>query len=133
MQTRQDSSLSELVNSALKDGQALVKQQVELTKAELNETAKQAGATFGMLIAAGVFGFLAFVFLLVAAAYGLVRAGLDEWAAFLIVAGVLLLVAAILALMGRRKAKSLGPPERSIAEIEMTKAALANRGSSTTP
>ena len=134
MQTQQqDSSLSELVNSAIKDGQALVKQQVELTKAELNESAKQAGSTFGMLIGAGVFAFLAFIFLLVAAAYGLVKAGLDEWLAFLIVALVLLLVAAILGLVGRKRAKRIKGPERSVVELNRTKAAFASRGGSTTP
>lgn len=134
MQTQQqDSSISSLVNSAIVDGQALLKQQIELTKTELSESAKQAAATSGMFVAAGVFGFLAFVFLLVAAAYGLVRAGLDEWLAFLIVAAVLILVALILGLLGRSRAKRIGPPERSIHELELTKAALANRGSTTTP
>lgn len=134
MQTQpQDSSLSSLVNSAIVDGQALVKQQIELTKAELSASAKQAAASSGMFIGAAVFGFLAFVFLLVAAAYGLVKAGLDEWAAFLIVALVLILVAAILGLLGRSRAKKIGPPERAIHELELTKAALASRGGTTTP
>jgi Putative Actinobacterial Holin-X, holin superfamily III len=133
MQTQQqDSSLSSLLNSAIVDGQTLVKQQIELTKAELSESAKNAAATSGMFIGAAFFGFLGFVFLLVAAAYGLVRAGLDEWAAFLIVAAVLLLVTAILALMGRSRAKRIGPPERSIAQVNETKAALTSRGSTTT-
>lgn len=129
MQTQQDTSLSSLVNSAIVDGQALVKHQIELTKVELSESAKQAAASSGMFIGAAVFGFLAFVFLLVAAAYGLVKAGLDEWAAFLIVAVVLLLVTAILGLLGRARVKRIGPPERAIAELNATKAALASRGS----
>jgi cytochrome c biogenesis protein CcdA len=131
-QPHDTSSISSLVNAAIVDGQALVKAQVELTKAELKESARAAAASSGMLIGAAVFGFLAFVFLLVAAAYGLVKAGLDEWAAFLIVAGALLLVAALLALMGRARAKRISGPERSIVELNRTKAALAGRGGSTT-
>lgn len=129
MQTQQqDSSISALVNSAITDGQALVKQQVELTKAELSESAKKAAASSGMFLVAGVFGFLAFVFLLVAAAYGLVAAGLPEWAGFLIVALVLVLVAVILGVVGRKKIQQVGPPQRAMAQIEQTKAMLQGRG-----
>lgn len=122
-----DSSLSSLVNSALVDGQALVKQQIELAKSELSYSAKQAAATSGMLIGAGVLGFLAFIFLLVAGAYGIVAAGLPVWAGFLIVAGSLLLIAAILGLLGRNRAQKVGPPERAIAQAQQTKEALATR------
>ena len=131
MQTQQqDSSLSALVNSAITDGQALVKQQVELTKAELSESAKKAAASSGMFLVAGVLGFLAFVFLLVAGAYGLVAAGLPEWAGFLIVALVLVLVAVILGVVGRKKIQQVGPPQRAMAQIEQTKAMLQGRGGS---
>ena len=47
-----------------------------------------------MFVVAGVFAFLALILLLIAAAYGLVAAGLSPWLAFLIVAVVLLLVGA---------------------------------------
>jgi protein-S-isoprenylcysteine O-methyltransferase Ste14 len=125
-----NSSVSTLVNSAIKDGQTLVKQQIELAKAEVQESAKQAGASFGMFAAAGLLALLAFIFILVAAAYGLVKAGLEEWAAFLIVAAALALIALILGLVGRKRAKTIPQPERTKAQIEYTKAAFANRGSS---
>ena len=121
-------SLSTLVNSAIKDGQTLVKQQIELTKAEVQQSAKQAGASYGMLAAAGFFGLLTFIFLLVAAAYGLVAAGLEVWAGFLVVALVLGLIAAVLGLVGRKRAKSIPTPERTKTQLEYTKAAFANRG-----
>jgi Flp pilus assembly protein TadB len=130
MQTKKDSSVAALVNSAIADGQMLVKQQIELAKAELSYSAKQAASTSGMLIGAGVLAFLAFVFLLVAGAYGLVAAGLPVWAGFLIVAGLLLLVAAILGLLGRARAKKIGPPQRAISQAQETKALLSSRGPS---
>ena len=127
MQTNKDSSIASLVNSAIADGQMLVKQQIELAKSELSYSAKQAASTSGLLIGAGVLGFLAFVFLLVAGAYGIVAAGLPVWAGFLIVAGVLLLVAAILGLLGRSRAKKVSPPQRAISQAQETKAILASR------
>lgn len=131
MDTKQHTSVSALVQSAIVDGQALVKQQIELAKSELTYSAKQAAASSGMLIAAGVFGFLAFVFALVAAAYGLVAAGLSVWAGFLIVAGVLLLVAIILGLVGRKRSKQVSGPERALAQVQETKAALVSRAPAT--
>jgi hypothetical protein len=126
MASKQD-GVAALVNNVLTDGQALVKQQIELAKAELQYSAKQAAATSGMLVGAGVLGFLAFVFALVAAAYGLVAAGLTVWAGFLIVAGILLLVAIILGLLGRARSKKVGPPTRALAQVQETKAAISVR------
>jgi Flp pilus assembly protein TadB len=130
---KQDSTVASLVNSVIADGQSLVKQQIELAKSELQYSAKQAAATSGMLVGAGVLAFLAFVFALVAGAYGLIQAGLAPWAGFLIVAGLLLLVAIVLGLLGRSRAKRVGPPQRALAQVQETKAALAARtpGSST--
>jgi hypothetical protein len=128
MQTNKDTSVAALVNSAITDGQLLVKQQIELAKSELSYSAKQAASTSGMLIGAGVLAFLAFVFMLVAGAYGLVAAGLPVWAGFLIVAGILLLVAGILGLLGRARAKKVSPPQRTISQAQETKALLASRG-----
>lgn len=125
METKQDTSVSALVQSAIVDGQTLVKQQIELAKSELQYSAKQAVATSGMLIGAGVLGFLAFVFALVAGAYGLVAVGLAEWAGFLIVAGVLLLIAIVLGLVGRARSKKVGPPQRALQQAQETKAAFA--------
>jgi hypothetical protein len=131
MASKQD-GVAALVNNVLTDGQALVKQQIELAKAEIQYSAKQAAATSGMLVGAGVLAFLAFVFALVAGAYGLVAAGLAEWAGFLIVAGILLLVAIILGLLGRARSKKVGPPTRAIAQAQETKAAISVRPSATT-
>jgi hypothetical protein len=125
METQSQASISALVNSAIADGQTLVKQQIELAKAEMSTSAKHAAATSGMFIGAGVLGFLAFVFALVAGAYGIVAAGLPVWAGFLIVAGSLLLIAAILGLVGRAQSKKVKGPARAMAQMEQTKAALS--------
>ncbi len=125
MDNNKDASLSALVNSAITDAQGLFQAQIELAKAEVAESAKRAAAASAMFVVAGVLGFLAFIFALVAGAYGIVAAGLPVWAGFLIVAGVLLLVALILALVGGSSAKKVKGPERAKAQVEETKAALA--------
>jgi hypothetical protein len=127
---RPDTSVADLVSSAITDARTLVTQQIELAKAEMSASAKEAAASSGMFVGAGVLGFLAFVLLLVAAAYGIVAAGLPEWAGFLIVAAVLLLIAAILVLVGRSRAQRIGPPTRAKAALNQTAAALSR---TTTP
>ena len=54
----------------------------------------------------------------VAAAFGLAALGLPYWAAFLIVAGVLLLLAAILGLIGYSRIKKVKAPEKTIANAQ---------------
>ncbi|MGV1004846.1 MAG: phage holin family protein [Candidatus Nanopelagicales bacterium] len=108
-------SLAELVSGAIADTQGLVRDQIELTKVELQDTAKKAAKSSALFIVAGVVGFLGIIFLLVTAAYGLVALGLAVWAGFGIVTLVLLIMAAILVLVGRRQAREIKPPQRSIA------------------
>lgn len=117
-----DPSLVELVRSAAADTTELVKQQIELTKAEIQQNVKTAGSSFGILAAGGVILFLGAIFLLVTLAYVLVQLGLPVWAGFGIVTLVLFIVGAILVLVGRKRAKTVHGPERSMAALEATKA-----------
>lgn len=110
-----DRKVADLIKDIRGDVQLLVNDQVELAKAELTPAAKNAGIGGGMFGAAGYFGINAATLLYVAAALGLVALGLPYWAGFLIVAGVLLLLAAILALIGYTRIKKVKPPEKTIA------------------
>ena len=104
-----DPGIIELVRSAAADTTELVKQQIELTKAEVKESVKTAGSSFGM-IAVGLFILLlGVIFLLVTLAYVLVQLGLQVWAGFGIVTLVLLLVGGIIALVGIRRSKTPRP------------------------
>ncbi|HYN57824.1 MAG TPA: phage holin family protein [Motilibacterales bacterium] len=133
MDSNSGSSVSTLVNSAITDAQSLVRQQIELAKAEVTQSAKQAAGASGLLIGAAILGFLAFVFALIAGAYGFVAAGLPVWAGFLIVGGILLLIAIILGLLGKSRTKQITPPQRAISQAEKTKASLSAIGSTATP
>ena len=56
METQSQASISALVGSAITDGQTLLKQEIELAKAELSISAKHAAASSGMFIGAAVLG-----------------------------------------------------------------------------
>ena len=62
--------------------------------------------------------------------YGLVAAGLHPGFAFLIVAVVYLVLAAILALVGKKQVKRVGPPVRTIETTKESVAALKGTSSS---
>ena len=118
-------TLGQLVADATHDISSIMRSEVALAKAEIRADAKKAGAGAGMFATAGVLAFLALILLLIAAAYGLVAAGLPPWAAFLIVAGVLLVVGAILVFAGKHSFDTLkGKPERAIKSTQDTIAAV---------
>ena len=102
-----------------------MRSEIALAKAEIGADVKKAGVGGAMLAVAGFFAFLALILLLIAAAYGLVAAGLAPWLSFLIVAGVLLVVGVILAIVGKRAfAKINGKPKRTIKNAQDTIAAI---------
>jgi uncharacterized membrane protein YjfL (UPF0719 family) len=116
-----DPSIVELVRSAAADTTELVKQQIELTKAEIQQNVKTAGSSFGILAAGGAILGIGAIFLLVTIAY-VIAVWLPVWAGFGIVTLVLLIVGAILVMVGRKRAKTINGPERSVAALEATKA-----------
>jgi uncharacterized membrane protein YqjE len=87
----------------------LVKQEIDLAKAELSEKAKKAGQGAGMFGGAGLFGVFAFAALTTCIIAAL-ESPLNLWLAALIVAVVYAVVAGVLALQGRNKVKEAGPP-----------------------
>lgn len=123
---RDGRSIGQLVSSITEDFSALIRGEIELAKAEMRESAQKAGAGAGLFAAAGLLAFFAFIFLLVAAAYGLVAAGLPVWAGFLIVALVLLIIAGILGFLGKRFFDRVKGPERAKAQQEATKRVLSS-------
>ena len=121
-------TLGQLVADATHDISSIMRSEIALAKAEIGADAKKAGAGAGMFAVAGVLAFLALILLLIAAAYGLVAAGLPPWLSFLIVAGVLLVVGAILALVGKGAVTKInGKPERTIKNAQDTIAAIRTR------
>ena len=87
------------------DISALVKAEVALAKAEISSGMKDKAAGAGAFGAAGVFAWLGLQGLLIAAGFALALV-LPGWAAALIVSVVLLLLAAVAGLVGKRKMAS---------------------------
>jgi hypothetical protein len=97
--------LSELSNQT----QKLVRQELDLAKAELTEKGKRAGIGAGLFGGAGLFAVLALGALTACSILALATAVAD-WLAALIVAAVYAAVAGVLALTGKTKVKQATPP-----------------------
>ena len=121
---QEERTLGQLVAQASDDLSGIVRAEIALAKAELRVDAKNAAVGGGLFGAAGYLVLLATVLLCIAAAYGLVAAGLSPWLAFLIIAVVLVLLAGLLALVGRSRLRKLSPPQRAIREAKDTIAAV---------
>jgi uncharacterized membrane protein YqjE len=104
-----ESSTGELLKQLSEKSSELVRQELELAKAELSEKGKQAGKGAGILGAAGVVGLLA-AGALTAFLILVLSEAMDGWVAALIVTVVYGAVAAVLALKGRDKVRESMPP-----------------------
>jgi hypothetical protein len=100
---------AELVKDVSELVPRLVRQELNLAKAELSEKGKRAGAGAGLLGASGVVGWFGLGALVAAAVLGLAEV-MPAWAAALIVAAVLLAVAAVTALLGKSQVQKAVPP-----------------------
>jgi uncharacterized membrane protein YqjE len=114
-----DRPMSELVKQLADQTTALVRQEVELAKAELTEKGKRAGLGAGMFGGAGVVGLYA-VGALTAALILVLATAIDGWLAALIVGVAYAAVAGVLALMGRTKVQQATPaaPERTVETVK---------------
>lgn len=122
-------TLGQLVADASRDLSSIVRSEIALAKAELTADAVAAGTGAAMFAVAGVVAFVALILLLIAAAFGLVAAGLSPWLAFLIVAVVLLVGSGVLVLAGRSRLRRAGPPKRTIRTAQQTVATLKDASS----
>jgi uncharacterized membrane protein YqjE len=102
-----DQSLGDLVALAAKDVSQLVRFEIELAKTELKGDAKRVGLAAALAGVAAFVGCLVLVLCCIAFAYGLITLGIWHWAAFLIVAGVCVLLAAVAVLIAVRRVKHL--------------------------
>lgn len=106
-------SLGELVATATQDLAKLVKGEMDLAKLELKADMKRLGIAGGMYGFSAYVGCLVTVMLCFALAYGLIALHIWPWAAFLIVAGALLLVIACAAGFGTLKVRRIGGLKRT--------------------
>jgi uncharacterized membrane protein YqjE len=103
-----DRSLGQVVSDLSTDLSTLMKQEVQLAKVELKEEVGKVGKGAGMLGGAGFAGWFVLLFLSLALTFLL-----DDWlpleAGALITAGLWAVVAAVLALVGRKELQESNP------------------------
>jgi uncharacterized membrane protein YqjE len=114
MATREQNELRErptgdLLKELSDQTTTLVKQEIELAKAELEEKGKKAGLGAGMFGGAGLFGVFALA-ALTTCIIAVLESPLSLWLAALVVAVVYAAIAGVLALQGRNKVKEAVPP-----------------------
>jgi hypothetical protein len=109
--------LGELLSDLTRDVSTLMRQEVELAKAELKETATRAGRGAGMLAGAAWAGHLALVFLSLAVWWALGQLIGLGWSA--VVVGVIWgIVAAVLASVGRKELKTINGMPRTAETVK---------------
>jgi len=101
-----DTSLGDLLGEVTRDVSTLMRQEVELAKAEVRQSATRAGKGAGLVGGAGYAGHLTVLFLSLAAWWGLGHVIDIAWAA-VIVAVIWGIVAAVLAGLGRQELKKI--------------------------
>ena len=112
-------------NSVKQRTQSLVRLNLELAKLEVKKKATALGVAAGLGLLAAVLIVYAIGFLFASAAAGINEA-LPLWLSLLIVAGLLLLFAAVAGFLAVRSAKKASPPKptQAIEEAERTVEAL---------
>jgi hypothetical protein len=117
-----NTSLGDLLGEVTRDLSTLMRQEVELAKAELKESATKTGKGGGMLAGAGVAGHFVLLFLSIALWYALGELMGLGWSA-VVVAVFWAIIAEILASVGRKELKAVkGLPQTSqtLSEIPPT-------------
>jgi uncharacterized membrane protein YqjE len=113
-----DESIGELVSHLTTDLGTLTRQELALAKAELQAEAKKAGKGAGMLGGAAFAGWMMALFLSLTVMWALDKAMDLIWAA-LIVAVIWAVVAAVLAMAGRKELHQVSPkPDQTVESLK---------------
>jgi hypothetical protein len=129
----EDRSTAELVQQASEQITRLVKDELALARSELASKGRHAGAGAGLLGGGGLIALYGLGALIVAAGLGLAVV-MPGWLAALIVGGVLLVIAGLMALVGREQVRQAVPPVPQEAahsirtDLESVGAAMRYRG-----
>ncbi|MEP6598983.1 MAG: phage holin family protein [Actinomycetota bacterium] len=120
-------SVGELISEVSRDLSTLMRQELELAKAEVKTEAAKTGKAAGMLGGAGFAGYMVLLFLSMALWWGLANVMDQGWAA-LIVAAIWAVIGVVLFSLGRSKLRTVHPkPERTVETIKQVPDALKGR------
>lgn len=131
-QQQDDRSVGELVFDVAERGSSLVREEIELAKAEISEKVGKIlrGSVVGL--AAGAFAFLALILVMEGIAWLLAEEVFDgnAWPGFFVEAALFLLIAAGAGLFAYRSVQAGAPPvpEQAIEEAKLTRTMLKGEG-----
>jgi hypothetical protein len=124
-------SVGSLISEVTTDLSTLMRQELDLAKAEMKEEATKTGKAAGMLGGAGFAGYMVALFLSLALWAALAN-GMDEGWAAVIVAAIWAVVGAVLFVTGRKKLREVRPkPERTVDTLKEVPDALKGRANAT--
>jgi uncharacterized membrane protein YqjE len=128
----EDKSLADLVVEVSENASTLVREEIELAKAEVSEKVGKILRGSAVGAAAGVFAFLALILILHGIAWLLgeeVFSG-NIWAGYFVTAAIFLLLAALAGFIAYRSVRAGSPPvpEQAIEEARLTKEMLEKEG-----
>ena len=111
-------SVGEIVGFITRDFSTLMRQELDLARAEVKQEAIKSGKAAGMFGAAGFAGYMVLLFASIALWWGLANVMDQGWAA-LIVTGVWAVIGAVAYSAGRRQARQIHPtPERTVETVK---------------
>ena len=116
-------SLGDLLGEVTRDLSTLMRQEIELAKAELSQSAKQAGKGAGLLGGAGYAALMAVLFLSIALWWGLGHLIDNGWSA-VVVAVIWGIIALILYLVGKKEMKAVKGAPRTVESIKQVPDAI---------
>ena len=118
-QLRDERSLGDLFSDLSRETTTLVRQEVQLAKAELTQSATDAARGIGMLAAGGAVAYAGLLFLLLAIVFGLIEAGWDAWLSALVVGLVVVAIGAVLVLRARESLKPANlAPQKTVETLK---------------
>lgn len=113
-----DASLGEVISAVTADLSLLMRKELELAKVEIRDEVTKSAKAGGMFGGAGIAAYLAVVLLSFAAAVAFGNI-IPLWGGFLVVAGIYLVIGAVLFLNGREKMRLVRPvPEQTIETLK---------------
>jgi len=117
-QDMSNTSVGEMIGQVAQDLSLLMRQELDLAKAEVKQEITKAGKAAGLLGGAGFAGYMVLLFGSIAAWWGLANVMDQGWAA-LIVAGIWTVIGAFLFAVGRGRMKQVNPkPELTVETVK---------------
>ena len=113
-----NASVGEMIGHVAQDLSLLMRQEIELAKAEIKQEVSKTGKAAGLLGGAGFAGYMVLLFASIAAWWGLANVMDQGWAA-LIVTAIWAIIGAVLFTVGRARMKQVNPkPEQTVETVK---------------